>query len=1024
MRPDDPAGDDATRLTPPGADADATQLTPPPEEGTRLAPSTADDGATRLAPSADPEATQLDTGASKTKTVRPRGESGPLTIGDRFGRYTIVRLLGMGGMGAVYQAWDQELEVVVALKVIRPDALQDPAALQEIERRFKRELLLARQVTHKNVVRIHDLGEIDGIKYITMTYVDGRDLATIVAANGGKLEVARVLSIMNSVVSGLVAAHKAGVVHRDLKPANIMIDADGEALIMDFGIARSSGGPGGAPAPVGPAGPVTIANLPTTGSSGGRIADATVLGAIVGTLEYMSPEQARGEAVDHRSDIYTTGLILYDLLSGRKRAQHAGSAVEKLKARIEANLVPLKVIAPEIPEALSAVVARATELDPAKRYQTTEELLNALAALDERGVPRPVKRTVGLKLAAAGLVAALGISFGAWWLFFQPPPPPVERDPVAVVIADFDNRTGDAAFDKTLEPMLRRALEGAGFITAFDRNGLLRIVGVDAKAMPAKLDEAAARELAVKQGLGIVLSGSVDKQGRGFSVSMRAVRSVTGEVVSDVSARASTQDQVVGTATALVGEIREALGDTTTDTDPIFAQASLSAKSLDVVRYYAAAMEATANARYDDARAALTKAVEIDPKFGAGYLVLAGIERNTGRVQDAKQYIKQALTEIEGMTEREQMTTRGMYYRLEGDYKQCVSEHKRLIERFKADIVGGNQLALCASYLRDWDTAVNTMQGIVKILPNRTIFRNNLALYSNYSGDFAKGEEEAKAVIKAVPDDFYAPHALGMSLTAQGRLAEAVDSYRKLASLPRLGPTFSASGLGDVAIYEGRFTEAVKILEDGAAADLAGKVPERAAGKLAAQAYAHLQRGNKAAAVASATKALSHSQSVKIRFLAARTFIEAGQPALARPHMTSLAAEVQPEPQAYARIIEGLFAINSTDARPAIKLITEANELFPTWIGHFELGRAYLATRQYPQADSAFSLCIKRRGEALSLFLDEEPSYGYFPAVQYYLGRTREGLGTGGVESYKAYLAIREKAGEDPLLPEVRKKVK
>src|SRR5215831_18339167 len=166
---------------------------------------------------------------------------GPLAPGQSFGaRYHIIRLLGAGGMGAVYQAWDAELGVSVAIKIIRPEIMADPKTADEVGRRFKRELLLARQVTHKNVVRIHDLGEIDGIKYITMSFVDGIDLATLLKAEG-KLAVGAVVRLARAVVSGLVAAHAAGVVHRDLKPANIMIGADGEALIMDFGIARSSG---------------------------------------------------------------------------------------------------------------------------------------------------------------------------------------------------------------------------------------------------------------------------------------------------------------------------------------------------------------------------------------------------------------------------------------------------------------------------------------------------------------------------------------------------------------------------------------------------------------------------------------------------------------------------------------------------------------------------------------------------------------------------------------------------------------
>jgi len=195
---------------------------------------------------------------------------GPLMPGQNFGeRYHIVRLLGLGGMGAVYQAWDTELGVVVALKVIRPEAAADPEAAQALERRFKQELLLARQVTHKNVVRIHDLGELQGIKYITMPYIEGEDLATILKRERA-LDVRRTMQIARSMISGLAAAHAAGVVHRDLKPANIMIDAEGNALIMDFGIARSVTRPSSA---------ATIAGLKPISVSGGE----TTLGSVVGT---------------------------------------------------------------------------------------------------------------------------------------------------------------------------------------------------------------------------------------------------------------------------------------------------------------------------------------------------------------------------------------------------------------------------------------------------------------------------------------------------------------------------------------------------------------------------------------------------------------------------------------------------------------------------------------------------------------------------------------------------------------------
>ena len=204
------------------------------------------------------------------RRARTSAERHHLSVGEDFGaRYHIIRLLGIGGMGAVYQAWDKVLEVAVAVKVIRPDATLDPEAARALEKRFKRELLLARQVTQRNVVRIHDLGEIDGITYITMPYVQGSDLATILKREG-RLPVERALAIARQVASGLAAAHQAGVVHRDLKPANIMVDAEDNALIMDFGIARS-----------------------TVGATG---VGMTVAGAVVGTVEYMAPGAGAGAA--------------------------------------------------------------------------------------------------------------------------------------------------------------------------------------------------------------------------------------------------------------------------------------------------------------------------------------------------------------------------------------------------------------------------------------------------------------------------------------------------------------------------------------------------------------------------------------------------------------------------------------------------------------------------------------------------------------------------------------------------------
>jgi tetratricopeptide (TPR) repeat protein len=543
--------------------------------------------------------------------------------------------------------------------------------------------------------------------------------------------------------------------------------------------------------------------------------------------------------------------------------------------------------------------------------------------------------------------------------------------------------------------------------------------------VPDKLDETAARELAVKQGLGTVLSGAIDKQGTTYTVSMKLTQPLTGEISSDKSGKASGQDQVVATATRLVSAIRKALGDRTSESEQLLAMTSLSASSLDVVRYYAAAMESTSNSKFEDARQSLLKAVDLDPKFGIGYLALAGVSSNLRQPVEAEKYVNEALSHLDGMTERERYTTRGMYFRLTKDYKQCVTQHSELIARYAADVVGHNQLALCASQLRDLKTARDEMRAVVKLLPKRAIFRDNLALYSNYASDFETGETEARNVLVDSPTDFFAPLALAFSQMGRDQVANAAETLTALASAPGLGPTFSLSGLADLAVYSGRYADAVRLAEQGAAANLAAKQPDLAAAKYAEQAYAHLLAGRKSQAIASADRALANSQAVKIRFLAARTFIEAGAQAKATPLMAALAAEVQPEPQAYGKILEALIVMAGKDARPAIKLLTDANALLDTWIGHFDLGRAYLAAGQYPQADSEFDRCLQRRGEALALFLDEEPTYGYFPMTYYFQGRVREAMKIGGAaDSYRAYLAIREKAGEDPLLADIRRRVR
>ena len=246
---------------------------------------------------------------------------------------------------------------------------------------------------------------------------------------------------------------------------------------------------------------------------------------------------------------------------------------------------------------------------------------------------------------------------------------------------------------------------------------------------------------------------------------------------------------------------------------------------------------------------------------------------------------------------------------------------------------------------------------------------------------------------------------------------------QKVGTMDAWGSAFAAAGLGDIAVYEGHFSEAVEHFEKGATADLAAKHADNAAMKFAALAYAHLASGKNGPAAAAAEMALKNSNVVSIRFLTARIFAEAGSLARARTLAAGLSSELAAEPQTYGKIIEGLIALKNGDSRGAVKILTDANTVLDTWLGRFDLGRAYLAAGAFPQADSEFDRCIQRRGEALEV-VNEEPTYGLFPMVYYYQGRVREELKTARfADAYREYLKIRGQSKEDPLVVEVRKRI-
>ena len=967
----------------------------------------------RVSPAAAPERRP---GGGQFAALRPGQQFGP--------RYRIIKLKGAGGMGAVYHAWDNELSVSVALKVIRPDTLTDPAAAAEIERRFKRELLLAREVTHRNVVRIHDLGDIDGTKYLSMSYVEGEDLATVLRREG-KLSVARALMITRQVAEGLEAAHAAKVIHRDLKPANVLMAGD-HALITDFGIARS-GGPA-RPAAQAPqfaepadasAATVGIPALPT---SGDVPIDGTI--GVAGTIEYMAPEQARGESVDERADIYSFGLMLYDMLVGPYRHRSDTSLIE-LQHRMITPPVPIREVVPDIPEPVERIIMRCVEPAREKRYQKMPELTAALNALDDAGFEKPIAPTTTrrqlIAWTATAAIVALAVAGIAWWLT-PPPAAPVERPPTSVLIADFENRTGDEVFGGALEQGLSVSIEGASFINSYPRPNALRLAA--ANGLGTTLNEGTARLLARREGIGVVLAGAIDRYRSGYNVSVKAIDPAADTEIATFTAGADNKDAVLNAVSELAGRVREQLGDTTLTGGKIAAAETFTAASLDAVREYALAQDLAANGRNADAVLHYERAIQFDPNFGRAYSGWASSGRRLGRAQEAEAMWQKALTLMDRMTEREKFRTLGTYYLgVSRNYDKAIENYTEVLRRWPADSVATTNLAYAYFFALDFPNAAKVGRQAVQLDPGNVTARNNLALFAMYASDFDGSVTEANKVIE-LNKTYEKPYlVLAASAMSRGDVAAVREVYDRMSATGPAGATLATAGRADLELFEGRTNEAIKTLQAGMAEDARTGNATAEAAKRVALIEAQVSR-NRALAIAAAQEMLIKNRQPSIAVPAALTLIEAGRTKEAAAVAAELEKALQPSTRAWAGVIRARIALAEKRTVDAVEALRAALKLADLWLIRFTLAQAYLDAGQPAEALADFELCQKRRGEAMSLFFEDVPTFRYLAPLPYWIARAQEGVGlkAQAAQNYDTFLKTRSAAQSDPLVVDARRR--
>ena len=926
---------------------------------------------------------------------RPPGSSGegPFRAGQQVGpRYTILKLLGIGGMGAVYQAFDHELGVAVAIKVIRPPAQADATAAKELEARFKRELVLARQVTHKYVVRIHDLGEIDGIKYLTMPFVEGETLAELLRKQNA-LPLHRVITIAQQIAQGLAAAHEKGVVHRDLKPENIMMEQrseeplplGGDALIMDFGIARSIE----------------------------RGSTQTAIGSVIGTIEYMAPEQAQGQKVDQRADQYAFGLIIYDMLVGRARRATNENPMAELLARMAKAPPSPRSINPEIPETVDAIVMRLLDPQPDQRFASTPELVAALNRLAPDGSIRSDVHEVIIhdaparsKLAIAAILIIL-VGGAAGWLISRGTTMgtvQAAHDPISVLIGDFENKTGDPVFDGVVEQALSLGVEGASFINSFPRRDALR--SAEAIKPGSKLNEEIARLVAFREGLGLAVVGAVEPRGSGYHISIKGVGpGPDGGTRFTLEDDASSKAEVLQTVGALAAEVRSALGDTVA---PAPSDA-FTAANLEAVREYAKGQELFAAGKLAEAIPAFIAATRLDPDFGRGYSSAATAANNLGQREDAARYYDQALARIDRMTEREKFRTRGQYYLFSRNPGKAIEELTALVDKYPSDVVGMSNLANAHSQLRQFDQAVAIGTRVAAMFPQNPLRQNNVALYAMYAGKFDDAIAGGKRAVELNKDYALAWVSQGLASAALGKYDDAAAAYKQLSSIAGWQAR-AALGIADLAMLRGRTSDAAAALEPMLTQKLPPQQMARVQNTLAA---VRLAQGRAPEAVKLAEGALGSSTDPITRYEAGRIFAAAGRGPRAKEMAAELDKSLVPDTQALGMTLGGEIQLIEGDIRGAVSTFAQSLKIADTWMTRYLLGRAYVQAGEFQDADREFDNCERRKGEATAIYIDDVPTWRLIAPLHYYTGTARAALKRStAADSFRTFVELKRDGDE------------
>jgi len=947
-------------------------------------------------------------------------------IGKTISHYKILEKLGEGGMGVVYKAQDTKLDRIVALKFLPEHLLCD----EEAKKRFVHEAKAASALNHPNITTVHEIDEVDGECFISMEYIEGKSIKELVEKKGLSLE--EVLKIAIQVAEGLSKAHQKDIVHRDIKSDNIMLTPDGLVKIMDFGLAKLKG----------------VTKLTKTGST-------------LGTLQYMSPEQAQGKEVDQRSDIFSFGVILYEMITGRLpfRGEHEPAIIYSI---CNEEPEPLARYKGNVPEGLQRIVGKTLEKDRNIRYQSVADIIADLKGLQkETGVSSVIvaKKKILSFVVPASIIFLLVLIFLILKPFkFEMVP---EKEAIAkentLAIMYFENmvdREDKERLGEIVTNLLITDLSESEYMRVVSSQRLYDILKLLGREGEKKIDREVATRVATKAGARWMLLGNILQVEPQIILTSQLVDVGSGKVAASQRITGEVGEKIFSMVDKLTVEIKKDLSlPAVAQQEPDPSVADVTTHSPEAYRYYLEGVDHAFKYYSAEAEKSFRKALELDSTFAMAYFRLS---QHAGTEDEYKRLVGKAVEYSDRASHKEKLYIKSLETQVSGNYKQTAKELKKLVERYPEE---KEALYFIGNYYfneLDYEEALSYYNKIVEIDSLYKLAYNKLAYVYDELGDFDKSIWAINKYISIAPDEPNPYDTRGDLYAYNGKLDQAIESYKKALeikpdfymSLENLGNMYlfkreyvkaescyqvvssnpdkdtrswGRTLLAYIPLYQGKFEEALEVLNNGIAADKMEQVEGAQILKFFMKAVIYREKDlNLAVKETEKCLEIIHSfdpddkfswQHYYVLVLAEnRDFEKAEQ-------VTEALKKNIEEKDSTAKWMywyaAGCIEFSKGNLEKSVanfERLVEADPYFPNW---FLLAKAYLASGRLGEAVAEFE-------KILSTY-DSNRAFNTIRAVKAYyllgLAYEKSGWNKKAIEQYEEFLEIWKNA--DPGIPEV-----